>query len=143
MFEIRYKQFFAPEDILRKTAACAAELQHQTTERIRFGGDNQYTFPPLRKIRTDGTSRPLLHHGHFLASVNSGSNLDGFWCGSPHVGARVFQFGSHGGGLNIPNLPTSFEFTPKTIRASGIIPRQWLRLSEQNKQKLMKTFMES
>ena len=152
-FELDGDDDWTDEDILRKNRACADLLERQTKTRIRFGGDDNSRFAPLRFPRADGSQgQPLFHSGKFAASIHSGADLNGFWAGSAFIGAAILQWGTvgkgglfpsivgrGGGGLTIPIMGGKKIHVPKV----DISPREYLRISPVNQQELVRTFLEA
>lgn len=144
--------------INRKKKAMAEELQRQVEDRIKHGGDDEYTFPPLDHPRLDGSrNHPLYRTGeHLLKSLSHGYNQFGIWVRSSFIGARLLQHGTTGKGGTLPPV------VPKTAKVlafpayagkgkSKMIfakkaefrPRKFFRLARSGLLRLRRIFRES
>ena len=126
-FHPNLKQTFSPASIQRKKSAMADVLLRQVEDRIRRGGDDEYTFPPLDFARPDGSSNnPLFHTGqHLWASLKTFVSAGAFGVYSTFKGAKVLLRGTVGKGGTLPTIrPVNANalYLPLTVAGQAAAP---------------------
>lgn len=107
MFRVRFEfPSLSAENVAQKKPAMTYVLLRQVQDRIRSGGDEEYTFPPLDFARPDGSrGRPLYQNGKLLLdSMKPFVTEQNFGVSSNFIGARVQLRGTVGKGGTLPTI---------------------------------------